>query len=261
MLTGYIIKSSKQKIEYRRGESGPVYELDKKDVVKIVYGDGKLENFGEIKADAGIGDTDSKVSEQRKLAELAVKSPDFTRKMSATAGIDANYFLGSKDWKDKEDGFGFLTSFGGSVRLHYKISPLFGTYLTAGYGRASVERNFLDGDVTLYKETYSLAGANAGLGLKYFINGSIYILGEGKANFMKLKATFTEDGQKESEHLSKVCPSFAAGIGITKEIGQVILEVDIRYQLLQSSFKDVSSGPIHLPGIRIGIGFAKLFRK
>ena len=82
----------------------------------------------------------------------------------------------------------------------------------------------------------------------------------GRANFLKLKETYTEDGDEDKYTVSGVCPSFSLGIGFTKKISRVVVEADIHYRFTQSAFKDVKD-PIHMLGARLGIGLANIFRK
>lgn len=257
MLTGKVVKVSEQKIEYRRDDSGPLYELLRKDLAKIEYGNGSIEEF------------EGKVSQSSKSekstaveAEGSVKKKEVAllAKLTITAGFDASYYLGSKDWTHKEEGLGFLTSMGGSFRINYKINKPFGVYLTTGYSSSSVERNYLEGNVEAYKEAYSMAGVHTGLGVKYFLKESIYIMGEGRANFLKLKATYSEDGEEDQFDVSALCPSFSAGIGFTRKISRIVVEADIHYRFTKSSFEDITD-PVHTVGARLGIGLADLFKK
>ena len=257
MLTGKVTKVSDQKIEYTKEESGPLYELLRKDIAKIEYGSGKIEEFG-----GRVSQSSKPVKSELAEAEEVVnkKTAVLSGKFSATVGVDAGYYLGTKFWTDEEDGLGFATSLGGSLLLNYKISKPVGVYFTTGYSGASVEKNYLEGDVEAYKETYSMTGAHAGLGVKYFLKESIYILGEGRANFLKLKATFSEDGDEDKSDVSALCPSFSAGIGFTRKISRIVVEADIHYRFTKSAFEDITD-PVHMVGARLGIGLADLFKK
>ena len=257
MLTGKVVKVSDQKIEYRRDDSGPLYELLRKDLARIEYGNGSIEAF-ESKVSQSAKPKKPEPAEEKEVIEK--KETNLAGKFSATAGLDAGYYLGTKFWTHKEDGLGFLTSLGGSLRLNYKINKPVGAYFTTGYSGASVERNYLNGDVTAYKETYSMAGAHAGLGVKYFLKESVYVLVEGRANFLKLKETYTEDGDEDKYAVSAMCPSLSAGIGFTKKISRLVVEADIHYRFTQSAFKDIKD-PIHIVGARLGIGLADIFKK
>jgi hypothetical protein len=44
-LSGKVLRITNDKIEYLKKDDGPIYELDRKEVVKIEYGDGKVEVF------------------------------------------------------------------------------------------------------------------------------------------------------------------------------------------------------------------------
>ncbi|TDE17095.1 outer membrane protein [Dyadobacter psychrotolerans] len=257
MLTGWVTKVSGQKIEYRKDDSGPVYELLRKDLAKIEYGNGNVEEFdGKVTR----ASTPEKSEPVKKEEELEKKKDRLSGKFSVTAGPEAGYYLGTKAWTDEQDGLGFLTSLGGSLRFNYKLNKPVSIYFTTGYNGASVEKNYLEGDVEAYKETYSLDGAHAGIGVKYFLKESIYILGEGRANFLKVKVTYSGDGEEDKYDVSAMCPSFSAGIGFTKKVSRIVVEADIHYRFTQSAFDDLTD-PIHSVGARLAVGLADIFKK
>ncbi|WP_138485306.1 hypothetical protein [Dyadobacter bucti] len=252
MVTGNVTKVTDQKVEYRRREAGALYEVMKSDLIRVEYGDGHVENF-DAKVTEGESPSDP-ASQQASVAAEKTKSNPLS-KISITAGFDGNYFAGSKIWTDKEDGAGLLTSLGGSLRGNYQISKLFGAYLTLGYSQASVQKNYLAGNELMYKEEFSLAGPSAGVGLKYFLKESVYVHAEGKGNFLKMKVSVSEDGESTEDRLSAACPSFGAGIGFTRKIAKVIVEADVHYQMMKSSFESVTK-PIHTVGIRLAVGMS-----
>ena len=110
VLTGKVVKVSEQKIEYRRDDSGPLYELLRKDLARIEYGNGSIEEFDK-KVSQSVKPKKQEPAEEKEIIEK--KETNLAGKFSATAGLDAGYYLGTEFWTHKEDGLGFLTSLGG----------------------------------------------------------------------------------------------------------------------------------------------------
>ncbi|MCE6991456.1 hypothetical protein [Dyadobacter sp. CY323] len=235
MITGKITKVTKDKIEYTRQESGPSYEVARKNLTRIEYGNGQVEDFASVK-------------------------PGALAKLSVTAGVDGNYLLGSKIWTDKEEGAGLMTWLGGSVRGNYQLGKSIAVFLALGYSQASVQKNYLAGEELLYKQEMTLAGPNAGIGIKYFFKESLYVVAQGKGNFLKAKTLIFEDGEETKDQLSAACPSFGIGLGFTKKISRVVVEGELHYQLMQSTFESVTD-PFHMVGARVGIGMAGFGKK
>lgn len=250
MITGKVIAVTDQKITYRRQDSGPVYELTKKELLRVEYSDGHVENFESKVAEA---ESPRQAEDQQAVATTKKAKADLLSKISVTAGIEGNYFVGSKIWTDDEKGAGLRTALGGSVQGNYQISRLFGAYLTLGYSKASVLKNYLSGEEIIYKQDLSLSGPGAGLGVKYFLKESVYLHMEGKANFLKMKIAVSEDGETDEEQLSASCPSFGAGIGFTRRIAKVIVEADVHYQMTKSAFKPTNES-FHMIGARLAVG-------
>lgn len=263
MLTGKVIKVSADKIEYRKQETGPVYELDKKQLTRIVYAGGQEEDFGKIiaeKKEVVQSEPTDTAPKRENVVSTSSSKTNPLQKLSATVGFEAGYLLGSKDWTDKEEGIGLQTAMGANLRINYQVIKPVAAYMVIGYSSSSVKRNYMSGSETEATEKYSLVGLNAGLGVKYFVTESIFILGEGKANFLKLKGTYTEDGEEDSDQLSSVCPSFKAGVGFTKKFSRIVLEADVHFQVIKTKFDDLNK-PIQMAGIRLGIGLSDLFKK
>nr|WP_295922371.1 hypothetical protein [uncultured Dyadobacter sp.] len=250
MITGRVIAVTDQKITYRRQDAGPVYELTRKELLRVEYSDGHIENFEPKVAEL---DGARQVEGEQAVATTKKAKADLLSKISVTAGVEGNYLVGSKIWTDDEKGAGLRTALGGSVRGNYQISRLFGAYLTLGYSKASVLKSYLSGEEVLYKQDLSLSGPSAGLGIKYFLKESVYLHVEGRGNFLKMKISVSEDGEKAEDQLSATCPSFGGGIGVTRKIAKVILEADVHYQMMKSAFKPTSE-PIHMVGVRLAVG-------
>ncbi|CAG5072972.1 hypothetical protein DYBT9623_04505 [Dyadobacter sp. CECT 9623] len=262
MITGKIIKVTEDKIEYTRQESGPIYEVARKNLARIEYGNGQVEDFGSAKpVKAAI--TQEEVVKANTEAEVTASKtakPSPLAKLSVTVGVDGNYLLGSKVWTDREEGAGLMTLLGGSIRGNYQLGRSVAAFLTIGYSQASVQKNYLAGEELIYKQKLNLAGPSAGIGLKYFIKESLYVMAQGKGNFLKAKTVVFEDGEETKDQLSATCPSFSLGLGFTRKITRVIVEAEVHYQLMQSTFDSITD-PFHMVGARVGIGMAGFGKK
>lgn len=256
MITGKITKVTEDKIEYTRHQSGPAYEVSRKNLARIEYGNGQVEEFISAKTTKVVKDTEEvkAVSESEGISKLGPLA-----KLSITAGFDGNYLMGSKIWTDREEGVGLMTSLGGSVRGNYQIGKSVLAFLALGYSRASVQKNYFAGDALAYKQQMTIAGPSAGIGLKYFFKESLYVVAQGKGNFLKAKTSIVEDGDEITDQESATCPSFSLGLGFTRKISKVIVETEVQYQLMSSKFEFVND-PFHMVGVRIGLGMAG-FRK
>lgn len=252
MITGKITKVTEDKIEYTRQQSGPIYEVSRKILTRIEYGNGLVEDFITAKTTKVVKDSEDVKTEP---APGGIVKPSPLAKLFVSAGFDGNYLLGSKIWTDREDGVGLMTSLGGSVRGNYQIGKSILAFLALGYSRASVQKNYLAGDELVYKQQMTLAGPSAGIGLKYFVKESLYLVAQGKGNFLKAKTLIVEDGEETKDQVSATCPSFSLGLGLTRKISRVIVEAEVNYQLMQSTFDSVSD-PFHMVGARIGVGMA-----
>jgi hypothetical protein len=260
MITGKITKVTEDKIEYTRQESGPVYEVARKNLARIEYGNGQVEDFASAKPVKAAKKQEEVVQVKEEVAaDKAAKSNPLS-KLSVTVGFEGNYLLGAKIWTDKEDGVGLMTLLGGSVRGNYELTKSIAAFLTLGYSQASVQKNYLSGEELIYNEKVSLAGPNAGIGFKYFFKESLYAMVQGRANFLKIKSEILEDGEESEQQLSATCPSFGLGLGFTRKISRVTFEAELHYQMMQSKFNSVTD-PFHMVGARIGIGMAGFGKK
>lgn len=260
LITGKITKVTEEKIEYTRQKSGPVYEVARKNLARIEYGNGQVEDFASAKPVKATRKKGEAAEAKEEVATGTAAKPNPLAKLSVTVGFEGNYLLGSKIWTNKEDGVGLMTLLSGSVRGNYELTKPISAFLSLGYSQAAVQKNYLSGEELIYKEKLTMSGPNAGIGFKYFFKESLYAMVQGRANFLKIKAEVLEDGEESEEQLSATCPSFGLGLGFTKKISRVTVEAELHYQLMQSKFNSVTD-PFHMVGARIGIGMADFGKK
>jgi hypothetical protein len=260
MITGKITKVTEDKIEYTRRGSGPVYEVARKNLARIEYGNGQVEDFASAKPVKAAKKQEDVAQANEEFAATKIIKRSPLDKLSVTVGFEGNYLLGSKIWTDKEDGVGLMTLLGGGVRGNYELTKSISTFVTLGYSQASVQKNYLSGPELIYSEKLKLGGPNAGIGFKYFFKESLYAMVQGRSNFMKIKSEILENGEESEEQVSATCPSFGLGLGFTKKISRMTFEAELHYQMMQSKFNSVTD-PFHMIGARIGIGLSGFGKK
>ncbi|MFN4144995.1 MAG: hypothetical protein ACK4GN_04160 [Runella sp.] len=173
VLEGNVVKVGERTVEYRRvgATSGPVYEIEIAKLNRIEYANGEVEKFvktlavkptsssskptAAAKPKSEKAKTAAKPATSKPKKEVAqraprvkptrTKAPATDREFfSLTAGGDAAYVLGAKEWTDEKRGIGMGIGAGASVSASLHITRWLAITANGGLLQWEIERNFKD---------------------------------------------------------------------------------------------------------------------
>ena len=273
IVEGSITKVTEKNIEYRRAgaaPNSPVYELSRDKIQKIEYENGEIESFAKISAKPTEMARTEKPSKPSKAKSVTSKSPKPTTppkelikdsntskdsKISINAAFVGSYIVKDNFWVADSNGVGLRQGIGGSLQFNFRLSKRIWLSLQGGYNQFQTNRLYTTPDKDIfYTAKTKLSIIPIHLGLKAYLTKGVYLGLFGGGNYLTTEFSSYGDYNLQTKRFS---PTGTAMLGFEPRVGPVKLDIGFQYSYVTvnaTSTYEVSPA-IHIPQIRLGIGF------
>ncbi len=166
----------------------------------------------------------------------------------------------SKGWTDVENGPGILQGFGGGVVLDYYLKGRIAVTLQGGYSQWLVERRYVSPEPAgelQYTSSEAVTRIPLLAGFRLFPAPNVYVQLMGGGQLIK-RVTGSSELHPDLTGTTTTTGIQLAGsgaVGFQKYFGGFFVDAAAQYQLVfNKKFTDVTD-PLHIAGIKIGLGF------